>query len=105
MLSFRQQIVAPRYRVAQRLLPGGDVAGALREQRQRVPEPGEEGVGVERADHRGRELDGQGEPIQAPADRGDGRGAPLAHVKAWVGHLRSFDEQSHRIQLRQVLDG
>ena len=50
----------------------GQVASAPGQQRQPVVEPGQQGRGRKHLDPRRGQLDGEGQPIQAPADLGDG---------------------------------
>ena len=63
-----EQVVAPVDRRAQRALPLGQVARAARQQREALVEPLQQLRSARAADAGGGQLDGQRQPVQAPAD-------------------------------------
>jgi hypothetical protein len=63
-----EQVVAPVERRPHRALPLGQVAGTLAED---VVEAGQQRNGVEERGRRRSELDGERQPVEAPADVGD----------------------------------
>ncbi len=71
-LVIREQVVAPVERLVQRLLARREVVRAAGEKPQPLRQPVEHGLRTERADARRRELDGEREAVDAPADLADG---------------------------------
>ena len=72
-LGLGEQRVAPLDRAAQRALPRCGRAAPRREQPEHVVEPGGDLLGIEHPRPRGGQLDGQGEPVEPPADVRDRR--------------------------------
>jgi hypothetical protein len=68
LLALAEEGVAPVDRRAQRLLPLGTVAGARDEDVERVVEPPEQGLGREDTQPGGRELEGERQPVEPPAE-------------------------------------
>ena len=54
---------------------------------------------------RRRQLQSQGQAVEAAADLGHGRGVGLGQGEGGLGVLSPLDEQSHRPDRRQLLDG
>ena len=96
-----QQVVAPADGAVQRLLPAGQVsrtgaedAGARLQSRQQRGR-------VEQLDARRRELNGEGKPIQALADAGDGGSVLIRDLKVMLCRHRPLDEELDTLELRQ----
>ena len=77
LLLVAEQVVGPGDRVAHRPLPVRQVAIAAGQDRQPILQSGEERLWREHADPRRGQLDGQRQPVEASADRGDRRGVFL----------------------------
>jgi hypothetical protein len=72
-----EQLVAPRDGRLEGALARQHVARPAGEQPEAVRQPGEDLRGREHPDARGRELDGEGEPVQPVADLGHRGGVPV----------------------------
>ena len=68
-----KEVVAPRDRIAERAVPGWGITGAAGQQRQSLLQPRQQRLWGEQPHPGRRQLDGQRQPIQAPADLGDRR--------------------------------
>src|SRR5438874_1287497 len=66
-LGFVEEVVAPIYRAAQRLLAGGEVPCAAGEELEPALQAGEHGLRGEEADAGDGELDSQGQAVEAVA--------------------------------------
>jgi hypothetical protein len=75
-VTLGQQVVAPLDRRRQGLVAGGDTPGTPDQQREPVVEPGRDLPRGERPQPGGGQLEGQRDPVQAPAHRPD-RGLAL----------------------------
>ena len=95
-LRLAQQVVAPVERRAQRAVAVGQVGGAAGEQAEAVVEPAQHRLRRQQPHARRGELDGERQPVEPPAELGDGPG--VAAVEREVGHQRpgAADEQRHR---------
>ena len=100
LLGRRQQVVAPAQRVAQRALAGVHVARPVREQLEPALQPGQDLVGVERADVRRRQLDRQREPVEARADPADGLGVGVGQREPGPRGPRPVGEERDRLRLQ-----
>ena len=84
-LARLEQLVAPVDRRAQRVLAGGRVARAGREQVKAVLEPREHRRRVEQLGARGGQLEGEREPVEGPADAGDRAGVGIGQREVGCG--------------------
>lgn len=91
-----QQVVAPAHRVAQRLLPFREVAGAAGEQLQPIRQPREHGLGREQLGSRRRELDRQRQAVQPRAQLGQDRRVVRRQLQVGADRLRAFEEKRDR---------
>ena len=62
----------------------------------RLVEPREERLGRERVAARRRQFDGEGYPIEALADRGDGACVGGVEGEVWADRASALDEEIHR---------
>src|SRR5712692_11264732 len=90
-----QQIIAPSYRVAQRLLPCRNVPRPAGQQLQSMCQTYQERPWGKEFDARRCQFDGEREPIQPNADLRDGAGGGRSHLEVRPGLLRSLLEKSH----------
>ena len=95
-LGRRQQAVAPRHRGMQRPVALRDVASGVREQLEAVFEPAEDRGGRQRLGAGGRQLEGQREAVQAPADPRDVGEGPLVRIEAGRHGARALEEELDR---------
>ena len=93
LLPGLQELVAPVHRRAQRLLPLREVARPAAEQAQPVAQSIPEHVGREQAQARRRQLDRQGQAVQAAADLGHGRSVVVGQLEVGPDDLRPIHEQ------------
>ena len=94
-------MVAPRDSVAQRLLPGQDMAVHS----SRALSAGLTGRAAPRRQHLnagGGQLDRQRQPIQAGTDLGDGPGVGIGHREVGFDRLGALDEEGDRRILRNA---
>jgi hypothetical protein len=68
-------------------------------------QPLQQGLGAEQAHARGRQLDGQRQAIQAPADLGYCRGIFFRQLEAGPHGLGALNEQAHRLGSGQRFEG
>ena len=103
-LGSRQQVVAPVDRGAQRLVVrhGGRVA--LGEQAEALVQSRGDLVHRKRIHARRRELDGERDAVETPADVRDGRGVAAIHVERVLRPARAVDEEAHRLRSRKPLE-
>ena len=87
-----QQCARPVDGLAKRVLARGDVSAGGRDI-ERVVEPREQGLGAEDFDPRRRQLEREGQPIEAPADSGDLVGVLVGQPQARPDPLRVLDEE------------
>ena len=91
-----EQVLAPGDGRPHRLLPLLQVACPSRQQLEAVGEAGEQRLGRQQLDPRGRQLDRQRQAIQLGADLGDGRDVGGGDGEVHPRRLRPFDEERHR---------
>ena len=94
-----EQVVAPVHRRGEGLLAAGGASGAAHQQREAVVEPGGDLRRGERAQPRGRELECEGDPVQAAAQRPDGLLVGGVEREPGPDAARPIDEQRHRLLL------
>ncbi len=104
LLLLSQLLVAPGDGVAQRALPRRRVAGSAGEQRQAAVHALEEGGGRQRAQASRRQLDGEGQPVDAPADLDDGLQVLFVEFEVGADVLGPRHEQLDAAELQGVLD-
>ena len=100
-----EQIVAPRDRAPQRLLPVGEIARARLQQAEAALQPRQDRRGRQQLDARRGQLDRQRQPVQAGADLGDRRGVVVGDLESRLDRERPLDEQPDRLVLRHTLGG
>ena len=96
-LGFIEQLIAPADRLAQRLVPRGNVACTPREHTQAVVEPLKDPTDREHVDPGRRELEREREPVKPFADRGH----LAVRVEIGPNRLRSLGEQADRVPFRK----
>ena len=96
LLRLVQQIVAPGDRVAKRALSLRQITGTCCQERQASLEAGQQGARREQLHPRGRQLDGQGQPIQAPADLRHGTCVVIAEPELRAHGGGPLDKQRDR---------
>jgi hypothetical protein len=72
------------------------------EQRQRLVQPLGDLVDRERRHQGGRQLQGQRQTVQTPADRGHRRGVGRRQGESWLTGGGPFDEKGHRFDRPEV---
>ena len=93
----RQEAVAPGEGVTQRALARRQVTRSPSQQRHpRLVEPCEERLGRERLAARRRQFDGEGQSIEALADRGDDACVGGVEGEVWADRASALDEEIHR---------
>jgi hypothetical protein len=90
-----QQIIAPRQRVAQGLLPDRGILRPTRQYLQAMSQACQESLWGKHFDARCCQFDGQRQPIQAHTDLGDGMGTGGSHLEVGPGSLRTVQEEGH----------
>ena len=80
-------------------------AGSAREQFETLIEPREEVIHPDRAEPCGRELDGQGDPVEVAAQLGDRGRVVLGELEGGPGPSRPGDEQRTRGGARNLAGG
>ena len=88
-----QELEAPVDRGAQCLLPLGDRGTAVDQQPEAVLESGSDGCGAQHVGAGGGELDGQRQPVEGDAHRGDVSGHCVVDREVGPHGGRPFDEQ------------
>ena len=96
-----EQLVAPGDGGAHGLLAGRHVARAAGQHLQALGEAGEQGLRREQPGARGRQFDGQGQPVQASADLGDGMHRRLRDLERRLDGLRTLNEEGTGGRLRE----
>jgi hypothetical protein len=102
LLRGRQEGVAPRDGVPQRPLARRGVPRPAGEQGQAPLQPRPQRRGREHPRPGGRQLDGQGQPVQPHADVGGGRQILGREGQVRPGRRRPRDEQPHRLGQRRA---
>jgi hypothetical protein len=95
-VRFGQQIPAPVDRRPQRLLAGRCAAVSGGQEAEPIVQPGGNLVHAESPHPRGGQLQGQGNPVEAPADAGDRRAVGVVQDESRCRRGGPFDEQLHR---------
>jgi hypothetical protein len=98
-----EQVVAPGNGVPLGALERRKVAGATGEHRQSLTESRQECLWGQHANSCCRELDGQWQPIEAPANLGDGRSIVIVDGEAGTHGLGARDEQPNGFVLGELL--
>jgi hypothetical protein len=99
-----QEVVAPSDGVAHRLETGGQVARAAGQEREATLQPRDERCRREDARPRRRQLDRQRQPVEAPAEGGDGGGVGIGQREGRIGGAGTLDEERDRRSLRQDVE-
>src|SRR4029453_2447713 len=99
-----QQVVAPLDRRAKRPLACGGVHRPSGQDRKRLVQASQEGLGTEESDAGGSELDGQREPVESRADAGHGRGVLVGDLKPRPDRASSFGEEADRLDVGELVD-
>ena len=102
-LVLGEKLVAPVDRPAEGLLALRPVAGAAGEKAKAIAQPGEHGLGRQDVDAGSRELDRQGQSVEAGTDLGYGRSVLVGHLEIRFDSHRALDEERDRLVLREAL--
>jgi hypothetical protein len=86
------------------LLPLRDITSSPGQQWQSAVESGQQCRWREHLDPSSGELDGEGQPIQAPTDLGDGNRVVRSQREIWLDGLRACDEEPDRIGRSDIRD-
>ena len=101
--SSLEQLVAPVDRRAQRLLARGRVARARAERAERRVQAFGDLAGRQQPAARGRQLDRQRQPVDAPADLRDRRGVAVVELEVGIVGSRALAEQRDGVDAGQRL--
>ena len=96
-----KQVVAPGDRVPKRAMAGWRISCAARQQRQRLPEPLQECLRRQDANTGGSQLEGQREPIKAPADLRHTLCVLRRQLEITARISRALDEERNRLAGRK----
>jgi hypothetical protein len=94
-----QEVVAPGDRVAHRAQPRRVVAAPASQDRERLGESRQQRRRRQQTDLGRRQLDRQGQPIQALTNRRDGESVGLGEGEGGVGRASPGHEEAHRLIL------
>ena len=98
-----QQVVTPGDGVAQGALSLGRIPRPTGEEGQPLLQTGQHRLRREHAHPRRGQLDGQGQPVQAPADLRHRRRIVVGEGEVGFDGLGARDEEPHRLVLRELL--
>jgi hypothetical protein len=96
LLTDVEEVVAPRDRVAQRLLPFWQVPRSCPEQPQPAIQPVEQRLRGEQFDPSGRQLDCQRQPVEPPADPCHRDRVGGRKLEAWQDGQDALAKEFHR---------
>ena len=95
MLPGIEQIIAPRKRVAQSLLPCRDILCPHRQDLQAVFQAGQEPLWRKQFDAGCCQFDGERQAVQAHTDLGNGTGVSAGQLEVGFGSLRRLQEEGY----------
>ena len=101
----RQQLVAPVHGRLERPLPGDGRSRAAGEQTESVLQPRLDLLRRQDDDAGGRQLDGERNPIETPADPGDGVGVVRRRCEGRIDGARALDEELCSLGVDERVDG
>jgi len=104
LLARVEQVITPGDGVAHGALPRRQVACPAHQQGQALVKARQQRARRQHLDPGGGELDGQRQPVQAVADRGDRGGVLRGEREVGPDAPRPLHEQAHRRRLPQRLD-
>ena len=102
-LTLREEVVAPRDRVAERALPLRERRTGPRRQVEPALQPLEERLRRKHFAPGGRELDREREPVEPHADLCDRTNIRVRHLEVGPDGTRTLDEQPRRVRLQERL--
>jgi len=105
LLISGEQVVTPFDRVGHRPEPGRLVPGPAGEQGQPLLQPGQDDRRSEQVAAGGGQLDGQGQPVQAGANLGNGWRGRLGQRDARVHRFRPGDKQANGLRVDHLSAG